>query len=622
MRSRTRYAAAVAGVSVAVCGVTFGLSGCTFLDRFRPQSFTVRELADMLAVSMIGDDVLAWNVFSLTPEESYGYERYGTPSWYSYSETTQKDMNDASELISLYRAELNKFRLAELSKTDADTYRAIDYVLDTYEARFGSRFAVDFSLMGGSYINSEGGYVADFASSVENFEFRNKQDVQDLLDITQSTREAFGTYLVYAQAREDAGYPLYDYTINAMQNYLDSVYDQGDDYYLYSVINTKLDKAEFLSDAERQSYKAEYSAAVTDKFMNGVHDLSVGLDTYKGNVEVTQKSYLAAYGSAGKAYYKWLFQEKTGMAVSDLKVVYNEMVDAFIVYLDELEALEEEIASLQTTDVAVYDKFQEYMEGDRLLLDLSDPNDMIDYLKTAATKIVPELKSEPTIDFKYMDDTVAQITNTSAYYLKSPMDQENAPEHITINGYIAENKPSELLPTIAHEGYPGHLYANVYAKENETTLLASSISCTSFSEGWAKYVESALMDIIASETDDKATQLYCEYYKYDSIVNYLSMALYDLQVNYFGYTVQDYVNLGQSEEYGRMLVETFMEIPAVYIPYGYGYYYMLQLHDRAKEALYENYDEVEFNGRLLSEGMGPSLERANQITNEYIKENW
>lgn len=622
MRSRIKYAATVAGVTAAVCGASFCLTGCTFLNRFKPQTFTMRELSDMFAVSMIGNDVFAWNVFSLTPEESFGYERYGTPSWYSYSETTQKDMDDAKELLSLYRRELDKFDLSDLDKADADTYRAMDYVLDTYETRFGSRYAVDFSLMSASYISSEGGYVADFASSVENFEFRSKQDVQDLLEITLSTKDAFGTYLDYAQAREDAGFPLYDVTITAMQDYLNSVYEQGDGYYLYSVIDTKLDKAEFLSESDKTSYKADFKDAFTDRFMSGVRDLSVGLDEYKGNVETTQKSYLASYGSAGKAYYKWLFQDRTGMVISDFKTVYNDMVDAFNEYLDGLVALEGEIEALKNSDPATYAEVQEFLNGERLLLGLSDPAEMMEYLKTAAVKIVPELKSAPEIDFKYMDDTVAQISNTSAYYLKSPIDQENAPEHITINGYIAETNPYELLPTIAHEGYPGHLYAYVYAKENGMSLLASSMGCLAFSEGWSKYVEWALMDVISSETDDKATKLYCEYYQYNSVVNYISMALYDLQVNYFGYTVQDYVDMGESEEFGRMLVETVMEIPAVYIPYGYGYYYMLDLHDRAKEALYENYDEVEFNGKLLSEGFGPTLERASKITDEYIKENW
>jgi len=45
---------------------------------------------------------------------------------------------------------------------------------------------------------------------------------------------------------------------------------------------------------------------------------------------------------------------------------------------------------------------------------------MLDYLKVAATDIVPELNTEPQIYFRQMDDTVGMVTNTLAYYLRSP----------------------------------------------------------------------------------------------------------------------------------------------------------------------------------------------------------
>ena len=60
-----------------------------------------------------------------------------------------------------------------------------------------------------------------------------------------------------------------------------------------------------------------------------------------------------------------------------------------------------------------------------------------------------------------------------------------------------------------------------------------------------------------------------------------------------------------------------MENPALYIPYGYGSCVMLTLHDEAKAALGRNYNEVEFNGYLLSEGTA-TLTRAKELTDEYV----
>ena len=112
---------------------------------------------------------------------------------------------------------------------------------------YGSANATQLNLIGGSYISSQGGYVADFATVMEGYAFRNEQDVTDLLKITVSTKDAFGTYLDYARDREKAGFPLYDYTVMSMQSYLDNISAQGGNFYLYDYIDDKIDGANFLT---------------------------------------------------------------------------------------------------------------------------------------------------------------------------------------------------------------------------------------------------------------------------------------------------------------------------------------------------------------------------------------
>ena len=67
------------------------------------------------------------------------------------------------------------------------------------------------------------------------------------------------------------------------------------------------------------------------------------------------------------------------------------------------------------------------------------------------------------------------------------------------------------------------------------------------------------------------------------------------------------------------LVGALSGMPCAYVPYGYGMYIMLELHDIAREELGGKYSEVEFNKLLLAEGMGPTLDRAIDITSEYVK---
>ena len=606
MKKHTKLIAVVTSGILAVS--VPGLAGCTS-GRYTPERLD--DLGLDLALALMGNDAFAWNAFSVSPYESFGYVSYGDPSWYSYSGTRSKsEIRMVKSLFDMYYGEFSHYKQSDMKGTYAATYRSIQHILNTYRSYYGSKYAADFEILGGDYISSEGGYVADFAMSFENFEFRSEKDVNTLLTVTQSTGDAFETYLDFAGDRDKAGYPLYDYTVNSMRDYLIDVYEKGDDYYLYDIADNKIEKAEFLSPEKKTEYKKSFKAAIHDEYMAGVKTLYDGLENYVGKAERATKSYLASAGAAGRAYYEWLFRQKTGITNANITSVFNELLTATETYKKKQDAVLAEIDALELTDKATYDEFYAYYDESKALLNLTDPDEIIAYLKVAAKDIVPDLATEPDIAFKYMDDTVSEITNAVAYYMRTPIDQENSRETITLNGYQMENNPSDLLTTIAHEGYPGHLYAHVKSKESGTSLLSTCFGSLAFSEGWANYVELVLLDNIA-KTSNKAAAKYCEYKKYRTLFGYLNMVLWDMNINYFGVTADE---IGDTA-----MIEMLMEIPAVYVPYGYGMYTMYTLHENAKTALGSKYSETELNGRLLAEGFAPTLTRAKQIADGYIK---
>lgn len=600
-----------------------GLSGCGTMDPFEMligSSYLLHTLADVMAVSLLGDDPFTWNVLSIKPEESYGYERNPDPKWYTYTATTKSDIESGRTALDQINNQFKRIKLSALGERDAAIYRALEYRLKTYVDYYSSPYAADFTLIGGSCIDSQGGQVSEFATAVENYAFRTGADVDDLLKLTISTKDAFNSYIYYVKAREDAGYPLYNYTVSAMQEYLDDVYAQGDRYYLYSVIENKIDGSSFLTADEKASYKTRYVSALTDKFMPGVKALSDGLEQYKDDTQTVEKSYLASYGEAGKAYYRWLFENSTGVRNVDLQTLYNSVAFGYGDYLAEYTSVSDEIKELEQSNPTLYAEMQEYITGKKLLLGLNTPQAALDYLKVAADNIVPALETEPEIDFKYMDDTVSQRTNTLAYYLLSPYDESNSVEHITINPYAIENDPSDLLTVIAHEGYPGHLYAHVHEKQNQSSMINMVSKCISFSEGWATYVMLVLLDNIKAASTDAATKLYARYKYYEIVTRYVSSFLFDLRINYFGSTVSELVADGLEYNQANNIVNTLMEVPAQFVSYGYGVYVMLELHARAKVALGNAYSETEINRRLLAEGEGPTLARAREIVSAYINE--
>lgn len=59
---------------------------------------------------------------------------------------------------------------------------------------------------------------------------------------------------------------------------------------------------------------------------------------------------------------------------------------------------------------------------------------------------------------------------------------------IYINGGSTDSR-KDLYTTLAHEGFPGHLYQTVYNRTHAKTPLSALLSCSGANEGWATYVE-------------------------------------------------------------------------------------------------------------------------------------
>jgi uncharacterized protein (DUF885 family) len=262
------------------------------------------------------------------------------------------------------------------------------------------------------------------------------------------------------------------------------------------------------------------------------------------------------------------------------------------------------------------------------IVGILDPNLMIEYLKEFAKTIVPELEATPEISVKYMDPSVGAVSNALAYYMKSPLDSEDS-EHITLNGEKLSSDNNEALSTMAHEGYPGHLYAYLFSKQLDISNLAKIMTSTAHAEGWATYVEYKLWDYMKThnntmeESDLVAIELFCDYMKCNNLLAYLAYANLDFNIFVNNWSINECAkflgrigfNADAAEDIYLMLVET----PSSYHAYGYGRSYFVDIHERAQKELGTVYDECSFNSKLLSHGWC-SYDELNKLIDEYIEE--
>ena len=574
----------------------------------KPDNQAFNDWLDDFLVLYFEEDQLSCNLLFANPED-FGLKHYEA-IWLSYAPFTNEEaIVDFQEIYD----ELITFEESELSPQQQFSYDIIEdfceYYIDYYSH--------DYNGLSLGYISSFGGRAADLPTYMTGYIFRNEQDVKDVISFIKSVKEAYPTYVEYAKDMIKIGRPISDTTIDEMNEYLQQVVDAGADYYLNKYFENKFATLDFLTKEQAEAYTLEIKEALQGDFIQAHADLKAELIKLKGNC--TKEGYLASAGSIGKEYYVKLLKDNLG---------YSEInMDDYIAYLDKKitsanKGISNVMMAIKNFDDDNYQLFVDYVYGVKPFIE-GKPEELLKYLKTFARTLVPNLSSNPEIHISYMDTTVANFSNAVAYYMNSPLDSFNH-EYITFNPLHLDNK-NDTLSTLAHEGYPGHLYSYVFAKESNIHNVNKVMKNLTFGEGWATYVQLMLFKYIKENTKDSVVKNACDYLYYNQLLSYLVYSRLDAGINYQGWKttkVSSYmgsVGFPSDDETALELFNTLIEMPAEYPAYGFGMVKFLDLHTKAKSALGVNYNEIDFNREILSYGWVP-MEKLEQIVENYIAE--
>ena len=268
--------------------------------------------------------------------------------------------------------------------------------------------------------------------------------------------------------------------------------------------------------------------------------------------------------------------------------------------------------------ITTYDELDEFLAKNAIFN--GTPEEMMEYLKEFAPTIVPNLKSNPQILIKEMDVASAKVSNAVAYYMKSPLDNTGT-EDITLNP-IKLGGANDVLSTLAHEGYPGHLYAYVNSKEIGQHYVSTIMTSTAHAEGWATYVQLKLYEYAKANTTKYALIDTIDYLYANELLGFLLETRLDFGIHYEGWDVKAvsaYLSKnGYNGGAAQGIYDLLIEVPSQYAAYGYGKIVFLKLHEEAQAILSGYYDEVEFNAMLHSRGWTDLGELENTYK-EYMK---
>lgn len=513
--------------------------------------------------------------FKLSDPSAYGITDNMTPTYGDFSIDKQQELCQRSSVL---LEELNTFNPDTLSAENAFTWKIFknalessiaseDYIL--YQSPFGTN-----------------GLQSQIPVTLSEYYFDNEKDIQNYLALVNQIPELFDQLLSFEDQRRNAGIVSPDFVISNTIDQIDHFLSASEDNnLLIETFETKLENVPDLSHDQKQTYSNNNRSLVRQIVLPAFASLKESLEKYLDSN--TEKERLCQYEN-GRSYYSLLLSANVGTSMTPEECI---------------QALENQLQET-VTDIAA--------------LTRKNPDLYTDYLSaqptlTDAQKILTELENDTYIDFpeppevsyvlKSVPDALSS-TSASAFYLLPPIDQENA-NRIYINESRVNKQ--DLFSTLAHEGYPGHLYQTNYFLNTDPAPLRFMLRCDGYDEGWGTYAQLYSYHYLEFEnTDQETTKLLQQLYRDNDILSLSLSSLSDLYVNYENYTLEDlsaYLSdYGIEEENAQTIYEYVIENPTTYLSYSIGWYELENLKNNMKETLKNDFDIRNFHEAVLSCG--------------------
>lgn len=436
-------------------------------------------------------------------------------------------------------------------------------------------------------------------------------DVENYLGILAQVPSYFDGLILYEQEKAAAGLFMSDVTADRMIAQCDALLDADaitdGSHFLETTFTDRLKRLVdqgILTSAEASSYEAQHQKLLTESVIPAYDHLADALTLLKG-----QGGELGglALEENGRDYYLALLRLRTGSyrSISEIKHLLAE--DLKLNYETLISILRQNPA-LQTMITDTPSLLPE-MTPEEVLRDLREE------IGTSYPAIPKGRDNAPIHStIKYVDESLAAYS-APAFYMTPPIDNicENL---ICLNPKDTEGDLS-LYTTLAHEGYPGHLYQTVYSKrfqEQEGILpLSSVLYYGGYVEGWAMYVELASYDraIALAVREHPEAALYYQVCRLDRQFRLGLYSLLDVAIHYDGLSLEEVGALcralGLSDGKALTALYTYIaEEPCNYLKYYLGYLEILELKKQAAvlwsdtESLHATYDNTDFLYRFHS----------------------
>ena len=425
-------------------------------------------------------------------------------------------------------------------------------------------------------LSPEYGIASQLPATLASYRLDSTADIEAVISYINQMGDYFDSLIDFEKRRIKKGIPMDDDTIDRSIASIQPFLVPAKDNILVTSLPDRLD-ALGLTDEEKSSWVSKMTDAVNQSLLPAYTKLESDLKGLKGHS--AESKGLAGY-DGGSDYFRYLLASVCGEDRSpeelEAQVYVHLMAD-----LTAMGSALQKDASLASAE-------------DHVGKGLDTPEKILDSLKTAITADFPDTGNTP-YEVHTVPDSLKDIMAPAFFY--SPTIDGNEPNQIYING---RNSGTSLYATLAHEGYPGHLYQYAYLKKVGENPLRRLISTDGYAEGWGEYAQ-----LYAYRLDQNLSDEERDYLTHQASANLGLYALLDLRLNYDGWSRDDAAGFLR-DTFGITDNATVDEIthavvdsPCEYLKYYTGCMEITDLRKKAQEQLGDQFSAAEFHRFIL-----------------------
>lgn len=570
--------------------------GCQQIDASQEQK-QFDQFIQQEFIKTMESDYIATHIYTQNPE-AFGID------------TSQIEVNlgtrpNSEETIALVEDNNNshktfkQFHRNVLTEKQKDIYDIYEYQTSLSQKLNNEKF--DYY---GSYFESMSGIQFQLPTLFADWQVRSEQDAQDLIALLNDTKPYVDSLLEYTKEQEENGLLMLD--LESIINHCNSILQPGENSAILTSMNTSIEQLA-LEAEKTEKYKSQLKEAFTSSFLPAFESIRSTMESFQQTGQNNTEG-LAKF-KYGKEYYELLLKQNIGSdkSVEEIRDMMEEEFSKHLYNCTKIVVRNPDAVEPLILNTLPKTGYLSY-------------TDILDDMKLFISEEFPPV-SNLNYHIENINEELASNSGITAYFNIPTLDGDSI-KQLRVNPISNDVSSIPTFSTVAHEGFPGHMYQYAYMYENvENNYIKALSNISAYTEGYAVYAQYEALSYL-----DEIDPTLLEAYKENELATYCLIILADIGIHYDGWSVTEFKEFMESKgfslddesiktQYGQLQAN-----PAAFAPYYVGYHEIINMKKDAQKELGKRFDEKEFHTALLESGTAP-FPVVQQHIDAYVEKN-